>query len=506
MPSKSEIDPLLPQNPPAPEITGHGFSSPKRSNADEVGYDYAPTSNYNLDVDHRDLTSGDSTGIYDESNDSKRYGTIIGSAEGVPAENGEDNQGPNEQSDSAVANAALRQIISIFTFVIGIALILVLIVPGGLRIGEGWGNEPDPVPVPDHPSSAIQARVEKILKETPLFDGHNDLAIFLRAHYSNKIHTPEFKDKFEKGGMESHVDIPRLQKGMVGGGFWSAFVLCPANASYDFTDATYSTAVSETLSQIDLLHRLQSQYPSTFIPATTPLENALSSFHANHTILSPLSIEGLHQIPPSAPLSTIRLYYTLGVRAATLTWNCHNAFAAASLITDVDPNNPGKLYTFIPPPSPHHPRGLTLAGRELLHEMNRLGMLIDLSHTSHLTQNTVLSNPLISRAPIIYTHSSAYKLCPHPRNVQDSNLDLVRKTNSLVMVNFSPDFISCVPPASGDPSDLPEFYPANNTIHQVARHITYIGERIGYDHVGLGSDFDGTYPSSPSSSPLTNPP
>ena len=129
----------------------------------------------------------------------------------------------------------------------------------------------------------------------------------------------------------------------------------------------------------------------------------------------------------------------------------------------------------------------------MITEMNRLGMLVDLSHVSKPTMLDVLgAHPEKGKgsiAPIIFSHSSAYALCPHPRNVQDDVLRLVKKTNSIVMVNFSPDFISCLP--SDLETGIPEFYPPNATLHQVARHVTYIGDLIGYDHVGLGSDFDG---------------
>jgi len=130
--------------------------------------------------------------------------------------------------------------------------------------------------------------------------------------------------------------------------------------------------------------------------------------------------------------------------------------------------------------------------------MNRLGMIVDLSHVSADTMRHVLGgsdNWSGSTAPIMFSHSSAYSICPHPRNVPDDVLQLVKKRNSVVMVNFSPDFVSCTANPSNK-NGMPDFYPPNSTLLHVVKHIRHIGELIGYEHVGLGSDFDGI-PSTP---------
>jgi len=241
---------------------------------------------------------------------------------------------------------------------------------------------------------------------------------------------------------------------------------------------------------------IKTTYPSSFSgfsPSHLSSDAALQAFKHNGKLISPLGVEGLHQIGNSA--ATLRRYYDLGVRYATLTHNCGNRFADAALW-----ENPFRK-------APPLWGGLSPEGKLLIHEMNRLGMIVDLSHTSVDTQLDVLGGSTEggkrSKAPVIFSHSSVYSLCPHPRNVQDRVLRLVKQRDSLVMINFAPDFISCVPAAAAaaaasgedgkddDDNGIPEFYPPNSTLEHVASHVIYVGNLIGFDHVGLGSDFDG---------------
>ncbi|KAH9910024.1 membrane dipeptidase [Xylariomycetidae sp. FL2044] len=323
----------------------------------------------------------------------------------------------------------------------------------------------------------IEERVHKILSETPLIDGHDDFAILIRFGYNNHIYQENFTQAFTKDGLPMHVDLPRLRKGQNGGAFWSVYAPCPENGS-DYSDENYAASVQFTLDQIDVMTRLQSLYPAEFSGSVVDSASAVAAF-GQGKLISPLGVEGLHQIGNSA--ANLRLFYALGVRYATLTHNCGNAFADAALW-----ESPLRK-------APPYWGGVSLAGRRLVGEMNRIGMLVDLSHTSVDTMRDVLGGGADgwagSKAPVMYSHSSAYALCPHPRNVPDDILQLVKKTNSIVMVNFAPDFISCVD--KGSENGVPEFFAPNNTISQVIDHITYIGDLIGYDHVGLGSDFDG---------------
>ncbi|KAK3677759.1 hypothetical protein LTR78_002609 [Recurvomyces mirabilis] len=332
---------------------------------------------------------------------------------------------------------------------------------------------------PSH-QSITKTGAAKVLSDSPLIDGHNDLLILIRAIYGNRIYDKNFTKPMEDGGMAGHFDFPRSDTGMMGGAFWSAWLPCPADP-FDFSDEVYEPYVRATLEQLDLFTRLSSKYPKYFTLSRSAAE-AEQNFYKEHKLISPLAIEGLHQIGNS--LSTLRLYHQLGVRYATLTWNCHNKYADAATIT-ID----GEYQAT----KPYH-GGVSKAGHELITEMNRLGMIVDLSHVSVDTMRDVLGGSPEkgwngSIAPPIFSHSSAKAICPHPRNVPDDILQLVKERNSLVMVNFSPDFISCK--ANDDSNGIPTYLNETNTIEHIVKHIMYIGEKIGYDHVGIGSDYDG---------------
>jgi membrane dipeptidase len=189
--------------------------------------------------------------------------------------------------------------------------------------------------------------------------------------------------------------------------------------------------------------------------ALTPTSHAVQHTRRHGSIASILGVEGLHQIGNSA--STLRLYHSLGARYVTLTHNCNNKYADSAL-----PVNNTRW------------GGLSKDGKDLVKEMNRMGMIVDLSHTSHDTQLDALNS---TRAPVMFSHSSAYALCPHPRNVKDDVLRKVQKNGGVVMVNFYPGFVTC--------NDK------NATLEDVANHVEYIGRAIGWEHVGIGSDFDG---------------
>lgn len=248
MPSP-ELDPLLPKNEPSPEIiTGnrHSRFATNGKNTNDLRGDSHSYDTY----DKSDAVYGS----FDQKDPAVGEG-LISTTGDQQNDNDDENDGPEPRT------FALQSLSAFFVVVVLFACIVTFLLRGELRVPWDRDDDSSPSPIAPHPShspsttslspspssssapseSPIPSRVAAILQRTPLIDGHDDLAIFLRFAYGNDIRSPEFRDKFENGGLEQHVDIPRLREGMVGGAFWSAFVPCPKNASYDFSDGTYAS-------------------------------------------------------------------------------------------------------------------------------------------------------------------------------------------------------------------------------------------------------------------------
>ncbi|ESK91003.1 microsomal dipeptidase [Moniliophthora roreri MCA 2997] len=292
-----------------------------------------------------------------------------------------------------------------------------------------------------------------ILERAPVIDGHIDLPTVARYKYANNVTAIHLESE-----MPMHVDIPRLRKGRVGGFFWSTYVACanPEQEGKDFVNATWR--VRDTLEQIDVSKLLIEKYPTTFQLAlgSEDIRVAISQ----GKIASLLGVEGSHQLGNS--IAVLRQYHALGVRYVTLTHTCHNAFADSCGIAPGFPPLHG---------------GLSEIGHSLIDEMNRLGVLVDLSHTSDDTARQALN---YSKAPVLWSHSSARAIHNVPRNVPDDILELIGtgegQKDAVVMVNFVPQFVA--PDGQAD-------------VIAVANHVEHIARVAGVKHVGLGSDFDG---------------
>lgn len=320
------------------------------------------------------------------------------------------------------------------------------------------------------------ARANAFLANHLLVDGHNDLPWAIREYEP----APNDLDAYDlRQHTAGDTDLARLKAGHLGAQFWSVYV--PGEPA--------SGHARMQLEQIELARRMIAKYPDALALATTADE--VEAAHASGRIASLLGMEGGHAIENS--LGALRAYYDLGVRYMTLTHNSQLDWADTAAV------QPGK----------HH--GLTAFGREVVAEMNRLGMLVDLSHTSVETQRDVLA---VAKAPVIFSHSNAAALCDVPRNVPDDVLRLVKRNGGVVMITFVTGFVSAdaakiMQPAmvkynariAGisdetqrqkiwseifDGIDIPRV-----TIAQVADHIDHVVKVAGIDHVGLGGDFDG---------------
>ncbi|KAL0940400.1 microsomal dipeptidase [Colletotrichum truncatum] len=293
-------------------------------------------------------------------------------------------------------------------------------------------------------------RTRRVLRSTPLIDGHNDLPWQLRIELHNRIYDGKL-DLTKK--LLGHTDIRRMRQGMVGGQFWSVYVDCDTKQEH-FEDPSW--VVRDTLEQIDVTRRFIQEHPQHLQYCDTAA-CARKAFKTGR-ISSMIGIEGGHQVGSS--IATIRQMYNLGARYITLTHNCDNAFGtSASTVAAGGPDG-----------------GLFKLGYQAVKEMNRLGMMVDLSHVSHQTMRDVLS---VARAPVIFSHSGAYTVEPHLRHAPDDVLRSVKRNGGIVMAVFVNRFLNMKNPDQA-------------TIHDVVDHIFHIAEICGWDCVGIGSDFSGT--------------
>ncbi len=341
-------------------------------------------------------------------------------------------------------------------------------------------------------NTALRARVDRVLNKTPLIDGHNDLAWEIRSRGGlDKIDLSVDRSKLPRptdaapDWIPLMTDMPRLHAGHVGGQFWSVWI--PPTV-------TGPAAIKMTLEQIDLVHDMVGRYPHDLQMAYTA--DDIVRAHKHGKVASLIGIEGGHQIDNS--MAALRQMYALGARYMTLTHTLDTGWADSA--TD----------------EPRH-HGLTAFGRAVVHEMNRIGMLVDLAHVSPDTMRDALAT---SQAPVMFSHSGARALVDHPRDVPDDVLKLVAKNHGIVMVNFYPGYVSearnrwqadlaaektreNAPPYAGLYIGQPDRAKAALaawkdkhpkppvTIAMVADHIEHIRDVAGIDCVGIGSDFDG---------------
>ncbi|HWO87743.1 MAG TPA: dipeptidase [Gemmatimonadales bacterium] len=327
------------------------------------------------------------------------------------------------------------------------------------------------------PDSSYIRRALELHRQVPMVDGHNDLPWELRVRYRGNLDSINLRDPQP----HLHTDLPRLRAGAVGAQLWSIWI--------PDTMVRYGPA-RLMLEQLDLARRMVARYPASFENAASAAD--IERIHRSGRIAAMYGLEGGHAIENS--LALIRLYHSLGVRYMTLTWNNSTAWADAAADTA-------------------RRRGLTPFGREVVREMNRTGMLVDLSHVS---DSVMIQALRVSEAPVIFSHSSARALADHRRNVPDTVLRLVRANRGVVMVNFYCSFIDSATirwsrQSSQVRADLRTRFagdsvaaaaafrqwlavnprPARPGLRLMADHIEHIRRVAGVDHVAYGSDYDG---------------
>ncbi|KAG5849318.1 hypothetical protein ANANG_G00108940 [Anguilla anguilla] len=262
----------------------------------------------------------------------------------------------------------------------------------------------------------LRDRALELMAETPLIDGHNDLPWQMKTLFNNQLNTVDLNTL-----ANTHTNIPKIREGRLAGQFWAAYVPCGTQ---------YKDAVRQTLDQIDLIHRMCQKYPESFMFASSS-QDIVEAFKQNRTA-SLIGVEGGHSIDSS--LGTLRTMYQLGVRYLTLTHSCNTPWADNWLVDT-------------PSESPEH-NGLSDFGLQVIQEMNRIGMMVDLAHVSE----------------------------KHKRNVPDRILKKVRDKKGIVMVNFYNDYVTCSETAN---------------LSQVADHFDHIKNVAGPSVIGFGGDYDG---------------
>lgn len=339
---------------------------------------------------------------------------------------------------------------------------------------SGFANAQDGAP--ERPTIVVSAKALDIHRSFPVFDGHNDLPWALR----------QGGGRFERFDIaqpqvEFHTDIPRLKAGGVGAQFWSVYV--PTST------IRQGSALTTTLEQIELVKQMAERYPETFEIAMDVED--IDRIRAQGKIASLIGVEGGHSIENS--LNVLRQLYAEGARYMTLTHSTSLDWADSC-------SDEAKC------------GGLSAFGEEVVREMNRLGMLVDISHVSPDCMRHTLR---VTKAPIIFSHSSARAIADHPRNVPDDVLKLTKENGGVVMINFFNDFIHPTDAARSNQrskmretlelryaddersqTELRKWELANPrshqcTVHEVLDHIDHVVHVAGIDHVGLGSDFDG---------------
>jgi len=311
----------------------------------------------------------------------------------------------------------------------------------------------------------LMARALRILKDAPIIDGHNDYPWEVRTKANLDVDAFDMRTPLPK----LMTDFARLRAGGVGGQFWSVYV--PGDIQKPVTANGVTTPgmspVTATLEQIDIVHRMMAKYPDTLELALTA--DDIVRIQKSGKIASLIGMEGGHSIDGS--LGVLRDMYRLGARYMTLTHNVNLPWADAAAEAPVV-------------------HGLTKQGEDIVREMNRLGMLVDLSHVSPEVMQAALN---VSTAPVMFSHSNARAVSDVPRNVPDAILQQLSKNGGIVMVTFVPSFSSqAVADYNKKDADFKKANPAPRaTIADVANHIDHIKKIAGIDHIGLGGDFDG---------------